>query len=93
MNKPNSYDAFNFINKFYKSNPNKSILILIGNCMVNYNGRARSILDWGERIIMIKQDGNVLVHCRMGMSRSATLVIAYLMKKYNLSYEDAKCYV
>ena len=30
--------------------------------MVDYRGRAQSLLDWGERIIMIKQDGNVLVH-------------------------------
>jgi len=30
--------------------------------MVDYHGRARSLLDWGERIVMIKQDGNVMVH-------------------------------
>ncbi len=38
------------------------MLLLIGDCMVDYRGRAQSILDWGERIVMIKQDGNVLVH-------------------------------
>lgn len=30
--------------------------------MIDYRGRARSFLDWGERIIMIKQDGSLLVH-------------------------------
>jgi len=30
--------------------------------MIDYRGRARSFLDWGERIIMIKQDGALLVH-------------------------------
>jgi len=30
--------------------------------MINYHGRARSFLDWGQRIIIIKQDGNVLIH-------------------------------
>lgn len=30
--------------------------------MVEYQGRARSLLDWGERLVMIKQDGTVLVH-------------------------------
>jgi len=29
---------------------------------VDYHGRAKSLLDWGERLIMIKQDGTVLVH-------------------------------
>ncbi|KAK9890501.1 hypothetical protein WA026_010580 [Henosepilachna vigintioctopunctata] len=35
------------------------------------------------------QKGNVLVHCYFGVSRSATLVIAYIMKKYSLNYVDA----
>jgi RecB family endonuclease NucS len=30
--------------------------------MIDYKGRARSFLDWGDRVIMIKQDGAVLVH-------------------------------
>jgi protein-tyrosine phosphatase len=31
-----------------------------------------------------KNDGALLVHCRMGVSRSATMVIAYIMRKYNM---------
>lgn len=31
----------------------------------------------------------VLVHCFYGVSRSSTIVIAYLMKKYSISYRRA----
>lgn len=33
--------------------------------------------------------GVVLVHCFFGISRSASLVIAHIMKKYNLTYSEA----
>lgn len=36
-----------------------------------------------------KNKTRVLIHCRVGVSRSATIVIAYLMAHYNLSLVDA----
>jgi len=41
-------------------------IILVGNCWVDYKGRASSKLEPGERIIMIKEDGSVLVHRPIG---------------------------
>jgi hypothetical protein len=41
----------------------------------------------------IDRNEAVLVFCRAGVSRSATIVIYYLMKKYNLSYEDCLKFV
>lgn len=59
---PIAADALDFIEKHHKSKPDKTMLVLVGDCMVDYHGRARSFLDWGERMVMIKQDGTVLVH-------------------------------
>lgn len=49
--------------KFLKNalGENKTILI-VGNCAVDYQGRAGSILPEGERVIIIKPDGTLLVH-------------------------------
>ncbi len=40
---------------------------------------------------MLKEN-NVLVHCQMGISRSSSLVIAFLMKEYGMKYEEAKIF-
>lgn len=41
-------------------------LVIVGNCWVDYRGRASSKLESGERIVMIKEDGSVLVHRPFG---------------------------
>ncbi|KAJ3425579.1 dual specificity protein phosphatase [Anaeramoeba flamelloides] len=41
----------------------------------------------------IKSDGNVLVHCHAGISRSAAVVIGYVMKTQKKNYEDAYSFV
>lgn len=38
------------------------MLILLGDCQVDYRGRARSMLDWGERLYVLKQDGTIIIH-------------------------------
>lgn len=40
----------------------RKTVFLAGNCWVDYRGRASSKLKPGERIVMIKEDGSVLVH-------------------------------
>jgi RecB family endonuclease NucS len=41
-------------------------LLVVGKCWVHYLGRARSKLEPGERILMIKEDGSLLVHRSVG---------------------------
>jgi RecB family endonuclease NucS len=37
-------------------------VIIVGECVVDYDGRAASKLESGERIVIIKPDGSALVH-------------------------------
>ena len=41
----------------------------------------------------IKGDDNILLHCAAGASRSATIVIAYLMWKNKMKFDDALKFV
>ena len=45
-----------------------NVLLIVGGCRVEYEGRARSILSEGERIVVLKPDGSVLVHRPTGHS-------------------------
>lgn len=41
-------------------------LLMVGNCWVDYRGRASSKLELGERIVIFKEDGSLLVHRPVG---------------------------
>ncbi|WAR21072.1 DUS4-like protein [Mya arenaria] len=63
------------------------------NIPVNDNDQA-NLADWFlEAINFIDNardnDGKVLVHCQAGVSRSATVCIAYIMYKNDMTLEDA----
>jgi len=44
----------------------RNTLIVAGNCRVKYTGRASSKLEPGERVLIIKEDGALLVHRPVG---------------------------
>lgn len=41
-------------------------VLIVGNCSVHYMGRAKSKLESGERILIVKEDGSILVHRPVG---------------------------
>ncbi len=45
----------------------KRFIQIIGSCFVEYQGRARSVLTEGERLILLKRDGTILVHKESGV--------------------------
>jgi len=44
----------------------RKALLIVGNCWVDYRGRASSKLEPGERVVIFKEDGSVLVHRPVG---------------------------
>ena len=60
---PRIEEAIEFLSAALRT---RCFLLVIGNCKVDYAGRASSTLEWGERIAIIKKDGSVLVHRATG---------------------------
>lgn len=56
---PDLAEAAEILEKAFRA---RSFVLVIGDCRVDYEGRASSTLSWGERITIVKQDGSVLVH-------------------------------
>ena len=40
----------------------KHTAVIMANCSVSYNGRAESYLEKGDRLVIIKADGTILIH-------------------------------
>ncbi|WP_273837535.1 endonuclease NucS [Halococcus sp. PRR34] len=56
---PTAEDALKRVESGFKQN---AMLTLVGRCEVDYDGRASSYLPPGERLVILKPDGTLLVH-------------------------------
>ena len=56
--------------------------------MINHFDKAYKLIDDA-----LKNKKGVLIHCRAGIQRSATLTALYLMKKRNITSENAKQFI
>ncbi|MCK5628037.1 endonuclease NucS [Candidatus Bathyarchaeota archaeon] len=59
ISNPKPAEALEVIKKAFSE---RRTLIVVGRCRVEYDGRAKSRLEIGERIVIIKEDGSLLVH-------------------------------
>lgn len=57
--KPSSKEAIEILNEGIR---NKALVIITGCCKVSYDGRAKSELGSGDRVIILKSDGSFLIH-------------------------------
>jgi RecB family endonuclease NucS len=64
LRSPNLEEAYNLINKALEQ---KRLIQIVGRCYVEYQGRARSVLTEGERLVILKRDGAILVHKESGV--------------------------
>jgi RecB family endonuclease NucS len=60
---PNVVDAANAVKEAISQ---RKTVIVVGKCWVHYFGRAKSKLEPGERLLIIKEDGSLLVHRSVG---------------------------
>jgi hypothetical protein len=56
---PSLEEAFNAIKEGLSK---RRFLMVVGNCEVEYHGRASSKLELGERLLILKPDGSALIH-------------------------------
>lgn len=59
LENPNCEDAYELVEEARRK---KATITIFAYCKVDYEGRALSELNWGERIILIKPDGSFLIH-------------------------------
>ncbi|SDA51031.1 endonuclease NucS [Methanobrevibacter millerae] len=59
LEKPECEKAYELVEEALRK---RATIILFACCRVEYEGRALSQLNWGERIILIKPDGSFLIH-------------------------------
>ena len=75
--------------EFCWPNYNESDNIIHKKLIVGDSERQNIIKNFGECLDFIKGDDKVLVHCTGGISRSPTVVIAYIMWSKKMSYKEA----
>eukprot|EP00747_Dinoflagellata_sp_TGD_P032542 gnl/TRDRNA2_/TRDRNA2_136062_c0_seq2.p1 gnl/TRDRNA2_/TRDRNA2_136062_c0~~gnl/TRDRNA2_/TRDRNA2_136062_c0_seq2.p1 ORF type:complete len:299 (-),score=39.27 gnl/TRDRNA2_/TRDRNA2_136062_c0_seq2:119-1015(-) len=82
------------INNFHEKDPNFTYLRLAmaDNATETLAAHWDAAMDFLDKV-RIREDGSVLVHCQQGVSRSVSMVIAYMMKYFRWHYDDALAHI
>eukprot|EP00747_Dinoflagellata_sp_TGD_P032543 gnl/TRDRNA2_/TRDRNA2_136062_c0_seq3.p1 gnl/TRDRNA2_/TRDRNA2_136062_c0~~gnl/TRDRNA2_/TRDRNA2_136062_c0_seq3.p1 ORF type:complete len:301 (-),score=38.41 gnl/TRDRNA2_/TRDRNA2_136062_c0_seq3:231-1133(-) len=82
------------INNFHEKDPNFTYLRLAmaDNATETLAAHWDAAMDFLDKV-RIREDGSVLVHCQQGVSRSVSMVIAYMMKYFRWQYDDALAHI
>lgn len=79
---------------YYEKDPTMSYcrLAMLDNSTQLLSKHYEAAWEFFEKV-RSREDGGVLVHCNMGVSRSTSMVCAYVMKHYQYSFDDilAQC--
>ena len=67
------------------------VITLADSCLETIIPKVKETKDFIDASLGV--GGKVLVHCNDGMSRSGSLVIAYIMQTYGLDFKSALNYV
>ena len=62
------YDVGKLADLLSKEIPSRQLLIIFCNCSIEYQGRSRSVLPEGDRIVIVKTNHSVIIHRPEGYS-------------------------
>ena len=91
----NEHNIFAVVNCAYglKIEYNKGTKLLELNMHDSHSQQLFPIFDDAYKFIKENQNSNILIHCKKGRSRSASLVIYYLMKEKGWDYDTCNKYI
>lgn len=77
--------------EFYKANGIDFLKLRVLDVMVPKPEQMKQAMEFTRR--NIESGGNVYIHCAKGRGRSGVLVMAYLMRWHDMTFEEARAFV
>ncbi len=60
-------DSYTELSKRLNNNVGEKMILLVGNCTAVFDGRIKSTLDRGDRLLIIKRDLSIIMHGPLGV--------------------------